>query len=370
MKFDLQKALSQRVVLLQSKEGPLVAQGLQNLLGAHTPPDEPLESELYTGDNSSPSDWVGAAGVVPFLTDTRIVVVRALGRCNPSKFWDAKVTKGHPFVSMMAALPDTARLILVGDEEGGSQDKRQAAQEQVDRWAKLVAHAGGMAAKLDLSPEESVGALTARAAESGKKLSKELATKLTQMLGGQTGLALAEVEKLVLYIGSDKAISEEAIDALVIPEIDYNIFQLSDGVFRGDPRFALKQLQLLKTRIPDMSNEAFSRVLPMLHRHLRFAWQARLCVEARCQPGSAPESVKAMFPDKPLLSGEQDWLQRKHLDAARGLTLAKLSACLFEISKADQKLKGILPYFTPEETLEVMVLTMAEICRDPKRTKV
>lgn len=370
MKFDLEKALGQRVVLIQSNEGPLVAQGLQNLLAAHTSPDEPLEHELFTGDSSSPSDWVGAAGVVPFLTETRIVVVRALGRCSPSKFWDAKVTKNHPFVSALASLPETARLILVGDEEGGTQDKRQAAQEQIERWAKLVGHAGGMTAKLDLSPEESVTALVARAAESGKKLSKDLASKLMQMLGGQTGLALAEIDKLVLYIGSDKAISDEAIEALVIPEIDYNIFQLSDGVFRGDTRFALKQLNLLKSRIPDMSNEAFSRVLPMLHRHLRFVWQARLCIEARCQPGSAPDSVKALFPDKPLLASEKDWLQKKHMDSARGLSFEKLSACLAELSKADQKLKGILPYFSPEETLEVMVLTMAEICRDPKRVRI
>lgn len=370
MKFDLQKALGQRVVLLQSSEGPLVAQGLQNLLAAHTPPGEPLEHELFTGDGSSPSEWAGAAGVVPFLTDTRIVVVRSVGRCSPSKFWDAKVTKGHPFISVLANLPDTARLILVGDEEGGSQEKRQTAQDQVDRWAKLVSHAGGMVAKLDLSPEESTEALISRAAAAGKNLSKKLAEKLTQMLGGQTGLALAEVDKLVLYIGSDKSISEEAIDHLVIPEIDYNIFQLSDGVFRGDPRFALKQYQLLKTRIPDFSAEALRSVLPMLHRHLRFAWQARLCIEARCQPGSAPESVQSLFPDKPLLSGERDWLQKKHMDAARGLTLPKLSACLAELSKADQKLKGILPYFTPEETIEVLVLSMAEICRDTKRMRV
>ncbi len=370
MKFDLQKALGQRVVLLQSKEGPLAAQGLQSLLTAHTPPDEPLEHELFTGDSSSPSDWAGAAGVVPFLTETRIVVVRALGRCSPAKVWDAKIGKNHPFVSTLAGLPDTARLILVGDEEGGSQDKRQAAQEQIERWSKLVSHAGGMVAKLDLSPEESVAALIARAAEGGKNLPKKLAEKLTQMLGGQTGLALAEIDKLVLYVGSDKAISEAAIEALVIPEVDYNIYQLSDGVFRGDARFALKQLNLLKTRIPDMSSEVFGRVLPTMHRHLRLMWQARLCIEARCQPGSAPESVRAMFPDKPLLSSEADWQQRKQMDAARGLSFAKLSACLAELSKADQKLKGILPYFTPEETLEVMVLTMAEICRDHKRVKI
>jgi DNA polymerase III delta subunit len=370
MKFDLQKAVSQRVVLLQSAEGPLVAQGLQHLLAAHTPPDEPLEHELFVGDASTPGDWVGAAGVVPFLTDSRVVVVRGLGRCNPSKVWDVKITKGHPFVASLSSLPDTARLILVGDEEGGNQEKRQAAQDQIEKWSRLVGHAGGMVAKLDLSAEESIEALTARAAASGKKLSKDLATKLTQMLGGQTGLALAEVDKLVLYIGADKAISEAAIDALVIPELDYNIFQLADGVFRGDTRFAMRQLQLLNTRIPDMSGEAMSRVLPMLHRHLRFAWQARICVEAKCQPGTAPESVKAMFPDKPILASEKDWIQKKHLDAARGLTLKQLSACLNELSKADQKLKGILPYFSPEETIEVLVLTMAEICRDPKRQRV
>lgn len=370
MKLDLSKAVNQPVVLLQSAEGSLVTQALHSLLAAHTLPDEPLETEVFVGDASTPSSWVGSAGVVPFLTETRIVVVRGLGRCNPSKHWDAKVTKNHPFVKDLAGLPDTARLILVGDEEGGSQEKRQTAQEQVERWSKLVGFAGGLVCRLDLSPDETTQALIDRAAAHGKKLSKPLAEKLSQMLGGQSGLALAEVDKLVLYIGDEKTISDQAIERLVIPEIDYNIFQLSDGVFRGDSRFALKQLQLLSARIPDMQAESLSRVLPMLHRHLRFAWQARICLEARCRPNDPPESVKQLFPDKPQLSAEKDWLQKKHMDAAKGLNFHKLSLCLAELAKADHKLKGILPAFKAEETIELLVLNMTQICRDPSRMRV
>lgn len=370
MKLDAAKAMSEPVVLLHSAEGALVAQALQTLLAAHAQREESSDHDIFVGDGSSPADWVGAAGVVPFLTETRIVVVRNLGRCAPSKVWDAKITKTHPFVKSLTSLPETARLILVGDEEGGSQEKKQAAADQIEKWVKLVGHADGMAVKLDYTPEEATKAIMERAQQREKKLSRSLADKLSQMLGGQIGLALAEVDKLALYMGGAKEITEEAIDLAVIPELDYNIFQLCDGVFRGDTRFALKQLRLLTSRLPDMQSEALSRVLPMLHRHLRFAWQARICVEAKCRPSDPPEKVKALFPDRPQLSSEKDWIQKKHMDSARNLTFDKLSLCLAELAKADHKLKGIIPSFNAEETVEVLVLSMAHICRDGSRTRV
>ncbi len=370
MKLDPAKAVREPVVLLHSSEGALVTQGLQALLAAHAEGDEPLDHEVYVGDGSPPAEWIGAAGVVPFLTETRVVVVRNLGRCLPSKVWDAKITKNHPFVKSLSSLPETARLILVGDEEGGSQDKKQSALDQIEKWVKLVGFAGCMAVRLDYTPEEATKAIVERAQTNGKKLSRGLADKLSQMLGGQIGLAMAEVDKLCLYMGEAKEISEEAIDLAVIPELDYNIFQLSDGVFRGDSRFALKQLQLLSSRIPDMQSEALSRVLPMLHRHLRFAWQARICHEAKCRASDPPEKVKTLFPDKPQLSSEKDWIQRKHMEAAKGLSFEKLSKCLSELAKADHKLKGIIPSFKAEETIEVLVLSMAQICRDGSRMRV
>lgn len=370
MKLDTAKAMSEPVVLLHSAEGALVTQALQTLLAAHAEREESSDHDIFVGDASSPAEWAGAAGVVPFLTETRIVVVRSLGRCAPAKFWDAKITKTHPFVKNLSSLPDTARLILVGDEEGGSQEKKQAAADQIEKWIKLVGFAGGMTVKLDYTPEEATKAIMDRAQQREKKLARPLADKLSQMLGGQIGLALAEVDKLALYMGDAKEITEEAIDLAVIPELDYNIFQLCDGVFKGDTRFALKQLGLLKSRLPDMQSEALSRVLPMLHRHLRFAWQARLCVEAKCRASDPPEKVKALFPDRPQLSSEKDWIQKKHMDSAKNLTFEKLGLCLSELAKADHKLKGITPSFKAEETVEVLVLSMAQICRDRSRTRI
>jgi hypothetical protein len=90
-------------------------------------------------------------------------------------------------------------------------------------------------------------------------------------------------------------------------------------------------------------------------------WQGRLCVEAKCNPESAPESIRKLFPDKPNLIKEPTYRQNRILQQARRVDLHALQRCFQAVSDADAKLKGLLPSFSAIETLEHMVLEMVEV---------
>jgi DNA polymerase III delta subunit len=106
---------------------------------------------------------------------------------------------------------------------------------------------------------------------------------------------------------------------------------------------------------------AFSRILPNVMRHLRLLWQGRLCVDARCTPANAPESVRRQFLDKPNLLSEYTSRQNAILNSVRNLPLPQLARCFAVVADTDARLKGGLDAFSTQETLERMVLDMAQI---------
>lgn len=369
MNKDIGKAASSRIVLISGTDGFLVVEALRHLLHLLGADAEGAEMEQFPADSRPPSDWIGAASAFPFFSDVRVVVVRGAGRVPPSKSGEGKIGKTHPLVEAMKSLPDTSRLILVGDEESGSPDRLASVKEALTKWGQAVAAAEGVVVKVDPDPGAVVGLIQDRAKSLDMKMSAAAAQKLSMMTGGQAGLALGELDKLALYVHPAGEIREADVERLVVAEAEYNVFQIADSVFKGQPGPALAQLEKMMAANPGykLQGEALSRIFPILHRQVRLTAQARLCVEARCSPSSPTPEVAALLPEKPNITGEKDWLQRKLMELARGVGFPQLRACLRELEEGDAKLKGILPAFSTEETLSAMVLKMAEACRPPGR---
>ena len=108
---------------------------------------------------------------------------------------------------------------------------------------------------------------------------------------------------------------------------------------------------------------AFSQIFPTLSNNLRFIWQARLCVEAKCSPEAAPESVRAQFPEKGNLAKIDGWRQNKAMQAARKLSLSQIGDCMQFVADADARMKGSGYSFSGIETLEQTVMKMVAAVR-------
>ena len=362
MGFDAKKAVKARTVLLAGAEDALRRSDLEALF-QHVKPDE-MDVETMLADVRRPLEWTAAASSVPFLGEKRVVLVRNVLRVNPAEEWDEKPkSKDHPFVRELAALPETALLVLVADDEMGDEDKQSRLETVLKRWSEIVLTAEGYVAATATDPQSITKELREIAKREGKHLTPATATLLAEMAGGSLTLAKSELAKVILYAGKGEAVQDSDVRAVVAPEQDYNVYQLVDAIVGGDSAGALRQLRTLSTRKDKIEAQAFSRIFPTLARQFRLIWQARLCLDHECSVTNPSPAVLDMLPSKPRINEERQWGQQRAVRAARRLTLRQIRIVFSELADADAKIKGLDPAYTTNETVEEMVLRMAAVCR-------
>jgi DNA polymerase III delta subunit len=343
------KLLSHRVILITGNEDVLRREALASLIKETGVLPDDFDLETFTADASSPLDWVASVGTSPFLAERRIAVVRHVLRCDLDKAKKVDFSK----------LPESSLLILVADEEGGSEDRERKMQSNRTAWQKIVRESGGFVVTCDTDSKTLQPLVKKRAAEMGKTISDRAVQVLVEMTGESLSRALDELEKLVLFVGAQDQISESEVRRVVVPSRDWSVYKMVDGIFSGDVGVALRQLRTLIGSVKDADGAAYGRILPTVSRQLRLMWQGRLCVEAKCGPGNAPESIRAMFPDRANLAAEYPSRQTAVMNLARKISFERLNRCFGILADTDARLKGALDAFTPLETLERMILEMA-----------
>lgn len=347
--------------MLTGTDETLRREALALLLRLATQGDD-FDSEVVQADAKPVHEWVATAGTSPFLSERRTVVVRNLLRVDPKESRPAGKKAEHPFAQGLKSLPPTALLILVADEESGDEAKQRRLDTVRKAWAAVVESGGGKVYEFSVDPKAVPQMLREEAKAHGKRLSASAATLLAEMTGARYGQALQELHKLCLYVGDALDVLEADIKKAVAPDREYNVFALIDAIVEGDSGKALTQLRRLFDKADQVESEAYPRVFPLLARQFRLVWQARLCLEEGCSLSAVPDPVRALMPKSPSLIAEREWSQSRAMRAARRIDLTQLSIVFRELAEADAKMKGILPGYTPIDTLETMTLRMARAC--------
>ena len=346
-----EKAILQRTVLVVGDEELLRRRAVEGLLGAAGIEKDDFDLEGFEGDETGPETWIASAGTAPFLAAKRTVIVRHLLRREPDDLRDGA----------LASLPETALLILVADEESS-----EGLQKRAKAWTKAVEKAKGAVIDCSADPKRAMEGLKPELERVGKRMSSAAAAALVEMTGGSLSRATDELEKLALYVGDAERIDEAAVRAVVVPSREWNVFAMIDAVFDANVPEALRNLRILVGTAAKAADVGHSSIIPLTARSLRLTWQARVCLDAGRSPGDAPPEIRATFPEKPNLAKEPPYRQSRVMAAARKTTLPALARCLGVLADTDSRLKGALPAHSPIDTLERMVLEMAEALRRGK----
>ncbi|MCW5936180.1 MAG: hypothetical protein KIT11_02595 [Fimbriimonadaceae bacterium] len=361
MRVDPGKAAASTVVLLTGQDAVLRHRFLGELLTA-SQADE-LDTESIVADARPPGDWVGSASTAPFLSERRVTVVRNVARIEPKKMWGQdKFTKTHPFAKQLASLPSSTLLILVADDETGDPNRQARLSANVAQWTTLVKAAEGAVVKLEMDAEGVPEAAREEAKRLGKKLGAAAARRLSEMVGGHAGRAIAEVEKLSLYIGDASEIDDRIVAELVIAEPSYNVFKMAEAITSGNSVAAIRSLREFMRSAGKLEDQVYSQLFPNLGRQIRLVWQGRFLVEERVAPQRPSEHVLAWLPEKNVTS-LKPWQQSSLLDPARRLGYDRLLECLAELVDCEARMKGRRPSFSGQDSLEQAVLRMCAICR-------
>lgn len=348
IKFDAAKALEHRIVLLAGEEASLRKKALSEMIDLASAGDD-FDLEMFVADASSPVQWLASAGTAPFLSPRRIAVVRNLLRCDePEKLEGAR-------------LPETALLILVADEEPKN-DERGRSEGSTRKWEKVVKDAKGLVHTFKIDPKELIEIIRSDAKAQGKTMSPAAAEKLAEMCGGSLSRATEELEKLILFAGSNAAISERDLDDVVVPSRDWNIFKMIDAVIKGDAGAALAQMRVMMGS-NKAEGAAFSTIFPMISRQLKLIAQARAVLDAGGTPDNMPAVVVSHFPAKQNLHAEKDYPRKLAFQFARSVSMRQLHRSTQILADTDARMKGLLPSFSTSDTLERMVLDLIDCLR-------
>lgn len=352
MAFDLSKAVVARVVLIYGAEEALKARALADLKEALGLGEDAFDYQEFVANSSAPVEWYASVCTAPFFSPKRVAVVRNLLRVSSDDLGNVN----------LATVPESGLLVLVADSEGGDDDKQRRLAKIEAGWIKAITTAKGYAGDCKVDPKEETGIVRRECERFGKTMTENVARILLEVTGGLSE-AIHEVEKLCLYVAESKAIGEHDVRAVAIASKDWNVYKLVDAMIAGNATEGLGQLDYLLGTMNKPTDAALSSILPTLSKSLRLIFQAKIAIEKGGDAEKIPPSALDLFPDKPNLASEKDWLRRRYFNWAKSSSLPSIAAALQLVSDTDCRLKGAISGFTPKEALERMVIDLTNIFR-------
>lgn len=341
--------MDSRLVLIYGPEIALRQRVLGAIIAAATE-DGDFDLETMHATESTPDMWIAAASTIPFLSSRRTVIVRMLAKSNLET--EQILAAGDQLVN----LPESARLVLVGDEDPG--DDQPAT---IRTWSSMISKIG-RAENCSVGKDKVAELIREESSSRGKKMLPSAVNLLVEMCGGSFSGSLEELDKLALYVGDSESITEKDVTAVVVPSREWRIYSIIGSVLARNVREALILLRTILGSARKLEDTAFSRIFPPFSNQLRMVWQARVVLDLGGNKASASAQVRSMLPATGSILDEQGWRVDQAYRLAKRTTITHLARCFDALARADARIKGIRDdEISTEETLERMI---AEMCED------
>ncbi|HVU05824.1 MAG TPA: DNA polymerase III subunit delta [Polyangiaceae bacterium] len=297
-----------------------------------------LNEDHFDASEVDGDSVVAAARTLPMMAKLRLVVARSIerwepkGEARPEGETKAK-GKGASLdrIADYAANPSpSTTLVLVA--------------EKLDARRKLflVAKKEGFLVECEALPRGQLpGWLTRRARERQKDLAPGVAELLSEIAGPELARLDDAVERLSLYVGADKTITEDAVAEVVVGVKPSSVWELVSAVGRKDVARALATL----ARVYDPKD----RGLPLLGT---LAWSTRQLLKF-----SAAIARGASREDAARHAGAPPFKAQELADQARRFSAEELERWVTTLADVDLALKGGSKR-PPQAILEAMIVTL------------
>lgn len=347
------------ILLLLDCDEYLAAQRVAEIkAGMGDPEMAGLNTATLVGAQSSAGDLLGQAGMMPFLSERRLVIVEGYLSHLDKRMTASKSTESAAYgeaaklLDGLAHVPDFTDLVFVDDKV----DKRRAlwrgfAPESDD--GKRRAKIGGLSdlVKAGIVAQESLGTPDARALP-GWILGRAKLKKITiepravQMLAAYVGPNLRgldnELDKLAAY-AAGRGVTAEDVNLMVSDASEALIWSLTDALSVRNGRNAM--LALTNLRRNDAN--AFY-LLTMIARQYRIILKVKDAARRR-GGGAAPDDIAKEL-------GEKSFPVQKALQQSAQYSHRHLVAIMNRLLEADFAMKTGAD---PDTEMDVLV---AELC--------
>ena len=118
-------------------------------------------------------------------------------------------------------------------------------KSKIDRLVKLFGSACEVVEMKRLTADQAIRESAARAKQLGFGIDSSMLSELVEMLGGDMARLSNELEKLSLYVGSERAVTAADLETLIPEARRRGVFEFSDALAHGDRVRALDILDTL-----------------------------------------------------------------------------------------------------------------------------
>jgi DNA polymerase-3 subunit delta len=188
---------------------------------------------------------VAEANTFPMMSPRRLVMVTEIHELAAADL--------EPIAAYMASPQSRTVLALVAQEL----DRRTVFYKRMSEYACIVEFTKLKGPALERWAENQI-------AGRGYRISSGSLRKFVDLAGSDLLTLAGEIEKLILFAGSEKQIPDSAVDLLTPASRQHTIFELTGAIGRRDHKSALRLLgNLLESGEPPLM------ILTMLARHFR-----------------------------------------------------------------------------------------------------
>jgi len=294
------------VYLLYGEESYLIGETRKRIESICLDPGtKDFNYDLFTGGETAPDRIMDAAKTHPVMASWRVVVVK------DAHIWNEQQVK--TFAPYWEDPLTSTCLIFLGQKLGPWK-----------RWVNVLQEKGRVVA----FPHPRGRALTRYiirgAKEMGKEISVQAAEMVTEQVGNHLGEIYQELDKIVSYVGDEKRIRVDDVEAVICPLRSRTVFDLTRAMGRKN---CPEALILLNQMIEGGENHL--KILTMMVRQFRLIWMAK---EMKAQGMSNTDVGKAL--------GVPEFVLRPLLSQLENFTPSELAAGYQRFSEADRALKS------------------------------
>jgi len=298
---------------------------------------------------------VSAVGSVlltaPMEAERRLVILQAVNRYNANELQNlARLVEQVPPFACLVLIP------LATEESDGSKAGWNALTRAVDKHGVVVQFK-------PLTGDALTRRLVEHARAAGKRLRPEDAEYLQTLVDGVAELALAELDKLILYVEPRDTISRLDIDMTVSPSQQAQVFKLVDAVVARDAPTAMRLLRR-SFQSGTRTEETARKTLGLIARQYRLLWGVKLLLQYH-QPIDQPSKISAEVaqklpkdPDVVQVLTQRAFLRDALRRQAEQLSFAQLCEAFEALADADLALKGLRPSVNDAEIMERLIVRL------------
>jgi DNA polymerase III subunit delta len=298
--------MADRIYVIAGKEPPLVTAAWQELLDRLLEPAQRMTGlASFEGDSASISDVLDELRTIPFLTKQRVVVVREA---------DAFVSRHREHLEKYFENPSSTGvlILLVSSWPKGT------------RLAKRLPAVGQLT---EITPPKrfELPKIIAQYAQEthGKRLDREAADMLVELVGESLPQLRNEVDKLSMFARQEKVITAAHVESVSGHCRVYGAFEVIDAMVAGDVGAAVKRLR----NMFEQDKSAEYTAVGAFAFHLRRMFQAKVLLDKRVNPAQIATQLR--------IWGNKD----RFFAQLQRTTLSRIGSFLEELAAVDYATK-------------------------------